>query len=190
MNRVISFAGPAVESPGLIQVPLGAHIEEIIQNRLLSGEVRNVSGSVLSGRLADGPTAYLGRYHLQVSSLMEGRKRTFLGWVSPGLNKFSVSNVFFSKFIDPTKKYSFTTSNQGSKRPMVPIGLYERVMPLDLIPTFLLRSLMTGDTDEAQALGCLELDEEDLALCSYVCPGKIEYGPLLRFNLNKIEKEG
>ncbi|MGS0922686.1 hypothetical protein ACR30T_04740 [Neisseria gonorrhoeae] len=73
---------------------------------------------------------------------------------------------------------------------MVPIGTYERVMPLDILPTLLLRDLIVGDTDSAQALGCLELDEEDLALCSFVCPGKYEYGPLLRKVLETIEKEG
>ena len=73
---------------------------------------------------------------------------------------------------------------------MVPIGVYERVMPLDILPTFLLRSLVLGDTEKAEKLGCLELAEEDLALCSFVCPGKVEYGPLLRNVLTTIEKEG
>ncbi len=73
---------------------------------------------------------------------------------------------------------------------MVPIGMYEQVMPLDIIPTFLLRALIVEDTEQAQALGCLELTEEDLALCTFVCPGKYEYGPILRQNLFRIEKEG
>jgi Na+-transporting NADH:ubiquinone oxidoreductase subunit A len=73
---------------------------------------------------------------------------------------------------------------------MVPIGNYERVMPLDILPTHLLRDLLAGDSDSAQALGCLELDEEDLALCTYVCPAKYEYGPLLRDVLTRIEQEG
>jgi Na+-transporting NADH:ubiquinone oxidoreductase subunit A len=73
---------------------------------------------------------------------------------------------------------------------MVPIGSYEQVMPLDVVPTFLLRSLIVEDTEQSQALGCLELDEEDLALCTFVCPGKYEYGPILRKNLTRIEKEG
>jgi len=73
---------------------------------------------------------------------------------------------------------------------MVPVGSYEAVMPMDLLPTQLLRYLIIGDTEMAQQLGCLELDEEDLALCSYVCPGKYEYGPILRDNLTRIEKEG
>jgi Na+-transporting NADH:ubiquinone oxidoreductase subunit A len=73
---------------------------------------------------------------------------------------------------------------------MVPIGSYERVMPLDILATPLLKSILVRDTDMAQKLGCLELDEEDLALCTYVCPGKYDYGPILRDNLEQIEKEG
>jgi Na+-transporting NADH:ubiquinone oxidoreductase subunit A len=83
-----------------------------------------------------------------------------------------------------------TTATGGSRRAMVPIGVYEKVMPLDLLPTQLLRALIVGDTEQASALGCLELDEEDLALCTFVCPGKYNYGPMLRENLTKIEREG
>ena len=73
---------------------------------------------------------------------------------------------------------------------MVPIGMYEQVMPMDIIPTFLLRSLIVGDVEQAEKLGALELDEEDLALCTFVCPGKTNYGPILRANLDSIEKDG
>jgi Na+-transporting NADH:ubiquinone oxidoreductase subunit A len=90
----------------------------------------------------------------------------------------------------PGTVFSVTTSTNGSERAMVPIGTYERIMPLDILPTQLLRALITRDTDLAQDLGCLELDEEDLALCTFVCPGKYEYGPLLRENLTQIEQEG
>ena len=90
----------------------------------------------------------------------------------------------------PGRKFCFTTSTNGSSRAMVPIGMYERVFPFDILPTFILRALLAGDTEKAEELGCLELDEEDLALCSFVCPGKAEYGPLLRQVLNTIEKEG
>ena len=83
-----------------------------------------------------------------------------------------------------------TTTTNGSDRSMVPIGNYERIMPLDIIPTLLLRDIISGDTDGAVSLGCLELDEEDLALCTYVCPGKYNYGPILRDCLTTIEKEG
>ncbi|MDP5054691.1 MAG: NADH:ubiquinone reductase (Na(+)-transporting) subunit A, partial [Congregibacter sp.] len=147
------------------------------------------SGSVLGGRKVSGATAYLGRYHLQVSVLREGREREFMHFLRVGTQKHSSLGVFLSNFIG-LKPLPMTTSTNGSERAMVPVGAYERVMPLDVLPTQLLRSLIVGDTETAQALGCLELDEEDLALCTYVCPGKYEYGPILRDNLTRIEKEG
>ena len=121
--------------------------------------------------------------------LAEGREREFLGWMAPGLNKFSATNVFVSSLM-PGRRFGLTTSQNGSPRAMVPIGSYEKVMPLDILPTMLLRALLVRDTDSAQRLGCLELEEEDLALCTFVCPSKYDYGPVLRANLSQIEKEG
>ena len=112
---------------------------------LKNGENRLVSGSILSGRLAAGPFDFLGRYHLQVSCLLEGRVREFLGWQKPGVDKFSVKNIFASKLF-PKKLFGFTTSVEGSDRAMVPIGAYEKVMPLDIEPVFY-SALITGDTE-------------------------------------------
>ena len=78
----------------------------------------------------------------------------------------------------------------GGRRAMVPTGVFETLMPQDLLPTQLLRSLLVMDTDTAQSLGALELDEEDVALCTFACPAKYEYGEALRDSLQKIEKEG
>jgi Na+-transporting NADH:ubiquinone oxidoreductase subunit A len=97
--------------------------------------------------------------------------------------------IYLSQFTR-SKLFNFNTSTNGSERAMVPMGTYEKLVPMDILPTQLLRSLIVGDTQMAQSLGCLELDEEDLALCTYVCPGKYEYGPILRDNLTRIEKEG
>ncbi len=190
VRRVVSLAGPAVKSPRLVRTRVGASLEELTQGELHEGDVRVVSGSVLSGRTASGPFAFLGRFHLQVSALFEGRRRELLGWLRPGFDKFSVRPVFASAWSKQLKKFNFTTSLEGSPRAMVPIGVYEQVMPLDILPTFLLRALIIGDTEQAQLLGCLELDEEDLALCSFVCPSKHDYGPILRTVLDRIEKEG
>lgn len=189
VERVIALAGPQVESPRLVQTRIGANIQELVAGELLEGENRIISGSILSGRTAYGVTAYLGRYHQQVSVLREGRERELLSYLRPGVNKHSVMNMFVSKLV-PHKKFAFTTTTNGSERAMVPTGNFEAVMPLDILPTQLLRSLIVGDTEMAQALGCLELDEEDLALCTYVCSGKYEYGAILRDNLTRIEKEG
>ena len=153
-------------------------------------EKRIVAGSVLSGRTAnDDVFGYLGRHHNQITVLREGRERVFLGWLTPGFEAFSSAPIYLSRLLSG-KKFPFTTTTNGSPRAMVPIGMYERVMPMDVLPTFLLRSLVVGDIEQAEKLGALELDEEDLALCTFVCPGKTDYGPLLRKNLEMIEKEG
>jgi len=190
VERVISLSGPAVKRPRLVRARLGASTVDLTEEELEPGENRVISGSLLSGRNAKAPFNFLGRYHSQVSALAEGRQRVFLGWQTPGFNKFSVKRVFASALAGAGKKFRLTTSTEGSKRAMVPIGMYEQVMPMDVIPTFLLRSLIVGDTQQAQALGCLELDEEDVALCTFVCPGKYDYGPILRENLTRIESEG
>lgn len=188
-DRVISLAGPAVNSPRLIKTQIGACLDDVVEGELLPGEVRVISGSVLQGTTASGPHAYLGRYHNQVSVVREGREKELFGWAVPGKNKFSVTRSFLGHLFKG-QVYNMTTTNNGSDRAMVPIGNYERVMPLDMEPTLLLRDLCAGDTDSAQRLGALELDEEDLGLCTFVCPGKYDYGVLLRDCLDTIEKEG
>ncbi|MDK4698132.1 Na(+)-translocating NADH-quinone reductase subunit A [Kingella negevensis] len=188
-TRVISLAGPQVEQPRVIRTVLGAKVSELTSGSLKNTENRVISGSVLNGAIASGAHDYLGRYHNQISVIEEGRAKEFLGFVAPYADKFSVTRTTVGHFLK-NKLFNFTTAVHGGKRGMVPIGTYERVMPLDILPTLLLRDLIVGDTDSAHALGCLELDEEDLALCSFVCPGKYEYGSLLRNVLNTIEKEG
>lgn len=189
-ERVISLAGPVAKNPRLLRTRLGANLDELTAGELEAGTNRIVTGSVLSGRMSKAPYNFLGRYHLQVSVLAEGTERVLLGWQRPGFDKFSVTRVFVSALLGSSKRFPLTTSTGGSRRAMVPIGTYEQVMPLDILPTQLLRALITGDTEQAQALGCLELDEDDLGLCTFVCPGKYEYGPLLRQNLTIIEREG
>ncbi len=189
VERVVALAGPVVEQPRLVRARLGANLDELTAGELQPGANRVVSGSLLGGRTAHGAFAYLGRYHQQVSCLREGKEREMLHYMRPGIDKHSILNIYISKLM-AGKKFAFSTSTNGSPRAMVPVGNYEEVMPLDVLPTQLLRALIVGDTEVAQKLGCLELDEEDLALCSYVCAGKYEYGPILRDNLTRIEKEG
>lgn len=187
--RVVALAGPAAKNPRLVRTLSGACLTQLTDGEKAAGEVRVVSGSVLMGTHAIGVHAYLGRYHNQVSLLLEGREKELFGWLKPGANMHSVTRAYLSH-LSPKKLFSMTTSTNGSDRSMVPIGNYERIMPLDILPTLLLRDMISGDTDGAQSLGCLELDEEDLALCTYVCPGKYNYGPILRECLTTIEKEG
>ena len=189
MDRIVSLTGPQVNRPRLIKTRLGASLDEITTGELREGENRIISGSVLSGHTGSESLAFLGRYHQQISVLLENRKREFLGWLGPGLNLYSLKMVYLSKLI-PNKKFDFTTSTYGEERPIIPSYNYEKVMPMDIMPLFLLRALAVNDVEDSESLGCLELDEEDLALCAFVCPSKLEFGPMLRRNLTTIEKEG
>jgi len=190
LDRVISLAGPMVKQPRLLRTRIGASTDALVDGELSEGEVRVISGSALSGRIARGDElGFLGRYDNQITVLAEGREREFLGWLTPGSDKYSVVKTHLGALM-PGKRFAFTTSTHGSKRAIVPIGTYEKVMPFDLMPTQLLKSLLMRDIETAERLGCLELAEEDVALCSFVCPGKNDYGPYLRDVLTLIEKEG
>jgi Na+-transporting NADH:ubiquinone oxidoreductase subunit A len=191
VSRVVSIAGPPIKNGRLVKTRLGASVKETLEgDGDDSDNVRWISGSVLSGKKAMGDAfGYLGRFDQQISVLHEGNQRDFLGWLAPGAETYSTIPLFVSKMFGG-KKFNFTTSTNGSARAMVPLGMYEKVMPLDILPTFLLRALTVGDVERAEQLGALELDEEDLALCTFVCPGKTNYGLLLRKNLQTIEEEG
>ncbi|WP_300424948.1 Na(+)-translocating NADH-quinone reductase subunit A [Thalassolituus sp.] len=187
-ERVVALAGPQVNNPRLVRTLLGASLTDLTAGELKAGENRLISGSVFGGRTGADDLAFLGRYHVQVSVLLEGRERPMLHYLRPGADRFSVMPIYITKLM--SKLFDFTTSTNGSERAMVPVGAYERIMPLDVLPTQLLRALIVEDMESAIALGALEMDEEDLALCSFVCPGKYEYGPILRQNLTRIEAEG
>ena len=187
-DRVVAVAGPQVSSPKVVRTRIGANLEDLTAGNTKAGENRIISGSVFGGRTATGAFSFLGRYHTQVTVLEEGRERFMLHYFRPGFDRHSVMPTYVTSLMN--KLFPFTTSANGSMRAMVPVGAYEKVMPLDILPTQLLRSLIVGDIEVAGQLGALELDEEDLALCTYVCPGKYEYGPILRDNLTRIEQEG
>jgi len=188
VERVVALAGPAAKRPRLVRTRLGANTDDFTQGELTTSGCRVISGSVLSGRHARGALGYLGRFHNQVSVIAEAREERRRGWL------FSRRNTVFSAYNlavaarPQRRKFALTSALHGMPMAMVPLGGFERVMPLDILPTPLLRALLVGDNSMAEALGCLELEEEDLALCSFVCPSKINYGPSLRTCLDRIEK--
>jgi Na+-transporting NADH:ubiquinone oxidoreductase subunit A len=189
VERVISIGGPGALRPRLLRTRQGAALDALTTGELAAGPQRVISGSALDGRTAQGEVhGYLGRHHHQVAIVPEGARRELFGYVAPGADKHSIWGVVLGHWAK-ARKLALTTTTNGSPRAMVPIGAYERVMPLDLMPTFLLRALITRNAEWAEELGVLELAEEDVALCTYVCPGKVEYGPLLRDMLARIEKE-
>ncbi|MDZ7616640.1 MAG: Na(+)-translocating NADH-quinone reductase subunit A [Patescibacteria group bacterium] len=188
-RRVISIGGPQARDPRLVRARMGADLHELLAAERLEGDNRVVSGSVLGGRIARGALGFLGRYHLQATVLKEDTDSRLFGWYHPGWNLHSVLNLAASKLL-PRRRLPLTAGANGSWRPIYPVGSYERVMPLDILATCLLRALAVDDLEQAEALGALELDEEDLALCTYACPGKNDFGPMLRRNLTTMEREG
>jgi len=187
VTRVVSIGGPGAARARLLRTRLGASLDELTAGETLPGSQRVISGSVLGGRTAMGRVdGFLGRYHQQVAVVPEATEREMFGYIMPGREKYSVWNVVLGRF---RQGLALTTTTNGGPRAMVPIGSYERVMPFDILPTFLLRALATKDIERAEALGVLELDEEDLALATFVDPGKTEWGPLLRDMLERLRKE-
>jgi Na+-transporting NADH:ubiquinone oxidoreductase subunit A len=189
-ERVVALGGPLARRPRLLRTRFGASTQDLLKDEVEPIECRVISGSILSGRRAAGRARYLGPYDLQISVLREDRSRQFLHWLSPGIHKYSAIRVFASALRPRSYRFPLTTSQHGSPRAMIPIGNFEKVMPLDILPAPLLKALIVHDTETARALGCLELDEEDLALCSFVCCSKYEYGSFLRDALDLIEKDG
>ncbi len=189
LDRIVALSGPSVLKPRLIKTRTGASINDLVKGELKDSDNRVISGSVFDGRTASDATGYLGKFHQQITALREGRERKFFGWLGLGFKEYSVKNILISSLFRK-KKFDLTTSLEGGKRAIIPVENYDKVMPLDIIPTYLLRALAVDDVEEAEKLGCLELIEEDLALCTFVCAAKNDYGSYLRRNLTLIEKEG
>lgn len=194
VERTVALGGAGFERPRLVTTRVGANIEELTAGELKHGGAaakvpRLISGSVLTGRTAAGPEAYLGRYHLQISAIPDEGQRRLFGWLGLLSRRYRFVGLFRRRQ-DHSRLLPFSTSQHGRPTALVPVDAFERVMPLNILPIPLLRALLIKDTDQAQALGCLELDTEDLALCSFVCPGKNDYGEVLRLNLEQIEREG
>ena len=192
VTRIVALAGPPVERPRLLRTRVGASLTELVDGQIPhDAEVRTISGSMLSGRTSQGDVlGFLGRYHQQVTVLAEGNQRELLGWMVPGASKFSTPKTFVSALM-PGRRFAFDTSTNGSHRAIVPVeDMYERIFPFDIEPAYLLKALVMGDIEHAEALGVMELAEEDVALCSFVCASKNDYGVHLRDVLTTIEKEG
>ena len=186
-EKVVALAGSGVINPSLVKTRIGAHIPNFCRRELSLEELRVISGSVLSGRTSQSNFTFLGRFHDQISVIEDSSGRSIFNWLLPGNNRFSTKPVFAASYL---KKLTFkmNTAIWGGKRAIYPLGTYDEVMPLDIIATSLLKSISVGDTDKSKALGCLELIEDDLGLCGFVCPGKNEFGPVLREVLTAIER--
>lgn len=187
-SRIIAVTGSQVENPKYYKTIVGTSIKNILADAFLKkGDNRIISGSILSGSqiASDG---YLGFYDSQITIIPEGNEYEFMGWLAPGLDKFSVSRTFFS-WLTPNKKHDLNTNLHGEERPFVMTGQYEKVFPMDIYPVQLLKSILIEDIDMMEKLGIYEVAEEDFALCELVCTSKIKSQEIIRHGLDMMRKE-
>lgn len=186
-ERVVAITGEGAKNRYYARTCLGAPLSALVEDGGVNG-LRYISGSVLTGKDV-GKEGFLGFYDSQVTVIPEGGKREFLGWLSAGFNKFTVSKTFASAFL-PEREVSLNTDKNGSDRAIVLNNIFDKYVALDIMTFFLLRAVISGDIEEAEKLGILECDEEDFALCTFACPSKTDVGEIMRSGLDLIEKEG
>jgi len=190
IERVVALSGPMVQKPRLVRTRVGACLKELTAGELKDGEVRIISGSVLCGRaVEDNGLCCLGPYVNQVTAIGDGDPRELFGWALPGFRKFSLARTVASWYLPKGAGFKMTTALHGGYRAVFPNDMFENLMPLDILPTFLFKALEVGDIEKSEKLGALELDEEDVALCTLVDFGKNDYTSSLRSMLNTIMKE-
>ena len=187
-NKYISISGEGVNNPTYARVNRGVTFQTCLENNLKDGNFRLISGDVLSGKKADIEEG-LGYYHNQISVIPEGGKRELIGWMKPGLNKYTLSNTYLSRLF-VKKDWSLNTSLNGDSRAIIPFGYWEKMLPMDIHPNYLIRSILARDIEEMEDLGIYECDEEDFTLCSFVCQSKFPVHEIIREGLEYIEQEG
>lgn len=189
VERIVALSGPMVDRPRLIRTHVGACLYELTKDELKSGTCRIISGSVLCGRkVEENGLCCLGPYVNQVSVIGDGDPRELFGWALPAFRKFSVARTVASWYL-PKWPFKMNTAVHGGQRAVFPNTMLEDVMPLDILPVQIFRAIENGDIDLSEKLGILELDEEDVALCTLIDLGKNDYTTSLRTMLNTIMKE-
>ncbi len=187
-RKTIVLAGSEVSKPRYEQTILGASIQTLTAGNLKNAtEQRIISGNVLTGTQVTA-NGYLGYYDNQITVIPEGNHYEFLGWATPGFNKFSASKLFPS-FLCPQKHYTLDTNYHGERRAFVVSGQYEKVFPMDIYPVYLLKACLTQDIDRMEQLGIYEVAPEDMALCEFVCTSKIPVQQILSNGIELMMKE-
>ena len=186
-SRVIALAGSEVKHPKYYKTLIGASIKPIVENNLKEGNLRLINGNVLSGKTTS-EDGFVGFYSHQITVIPEGDHYEFLGWALPGLKKFSMSRTFFS-WLMPWKKFQLDTNLNGGHRAFVLSGEYDKVLPMDIHPVYLIKSILAEDIDQMEKLGIYEVSAEDFALCEYVCTSKTNVQEIIHKGLELIRKE-
>ncbi len=191
MTRTIALTGSEILRPQYYRLIGGASIRSIVDGNVKESvqrhEVRVISGNVLTGRKVQ-QDGFLGFYSNQVTVIPEGNRHQFLGWIAPRIDKFSVSRSYFS-WICPRKRYNLDTNLNGGERAFVFTGIYDKYLPMDIYPLYLLKAILAGDIDKMENLGIYEVIEEDFALCEFVDPSKTEMQEIIRSGIDRMIRE-
>ena len=187
VSRIVALCGSQIQKPRYYRSIAGACISNLLNENTKDGKSRIISGDILSGTQIN-PDGCLGFYDSQLTVVPEGDEAEFLGWILPGLHKFSASKTFLS-WLFPSKKYNLDTNMHGEERAYVMTGEYEKVLPMDIYPTHLIKAIMIEDVELMENLGIYEVSPEDLALCEFVCTSKIEVQSIIRQGLDLVRKE-
>lgn len=187
-KKIITVAGYAVEKKQHFKITRGTLISTILKNNKINENSRLISGDILSGSISNEARS-LNFYDESLTIINNSNEREFLGWIAPGFNKYSLSNTFISKLM-PKKNWILNTAKNGSLRAIVPIGAIEKVVPLDVMPTLLLKAIIGRDIENMEELGIYECSPEDFSLCSFVDPSKMEISQIIQQGLNFAEEQG
>ena len=186
---VVALTGARVEKPVYFKTIRGTSVAPLLEKQLKEGESRVISGNVLNGRQIDPAEGHVGFFDSQLTVLPEGNYFEMFGWILPGFKKLSVSRSFASTWLTPNKKFDLDTNYHGGERAFVMTGEYEKVLPMDIYPMQLLKAILVNDIDKMEQLGIYEVDEDDLALCEFVCTSKTPVTKILRDGLRSLRKE-
>ena len=186
-KKIVPLCGSEIISPHYLEMTYGASVENSLKNNIKQENIRIISGNILTGKQIPC-SGFVGFYDRQITVIAEGGKREFLGWLLPGLKKWSFSHTFLA-FLFPKKHYSPHTSLQGSKRTLMLHDLYERVFPFNILPAELYKACVTRDIDLMENLGIYEITAEDFALCELICPSKIEWQQTIQDALAYLHQE-
>ena len=187
VSRIVALCGSQIKKPRYYRTMAGAQISNMLIDNIKEGKSRVISGDILTGTQINSDGC-LGFYDSQLTVVPEGDETEFLGWILPGVHKFSASKTFFS-WLWPSKKYNLDTNMHGEERAYVMTGEYEKVLPMDIYPTHLIKAIMIEDVELMENLGIYEVSPEDLALCEFVCTSKIEVQSIIRQGLDLVRKE-
>ena len=186
-EKIVALTGSRVKKPKYIKTTVGACIEDILKDNIADGDNRFISGNALTG-IQISKNGYLGIYDSQITVLPEGKEASFIGWITPNLNKFSFYKSMFS-WISPNKEYNLNTNTNGGERAFVMTGQFEKVFPFDIYPMQLIKATMAEEIDEMEQLGIYEVEAEDFAILEFISTSKIEIQSIMADGLEFLRKE-